>query len=768
MYIDGISCYNGNSEEKWGENVEIQGIVEDIIYRNESNGYTVGKLYTSEGSITFVGQVPYIQTDQAVLLKGEWIYHNKFGEQFQFQSMETIMPTTTKGIENYLGSGLIPHIGPKTAKRIVDKFGEKSLDIIQYYPERLLEIEGIGKKKLKVIMESFDEQREVREVMVALQEFNISPNQSMKIYREYGNDTLKVIRENPYRIAEDIHGMGFRTADEIAEKVGLEKSSPHRLQAGLKYVLTRAAGEGHCYLPEDELLEKAAGLLQVGKDNLDDSLTALVLGKSFHLVQSGDEKIVYHMPYHMAENSVAKALVELSLVEQDEIVGDVEKALDNFEREQDFTFGSKQREAVKSVLDNGVTVITGGPGTGKTTIINAIIALMEAEGKEILLAAPTGRAAKRITETTGREARTIHRLLEISYQDESLQFNKNEEEPLNADVVIVDEMSMVDILLMNQLLKAIKPETRLVLVGDVDQLPSVGAGNVLRDIIDSGVIKVVRLDEIFRQGEESMIIVNAHLVNRGEKPLLNERDKDFFFVYKDTGAEVRDTIVQLCLQRLPDFYGLDPIRDIQVLSPMRKGDTGVAALNKALQEAINPPSKKKNEKSMGEELFREGDKVMQIKNNYKAAWTINRGGITVDEGEGVFNGDFGYVEHIDNDEGTITVIFDDDREVEYSFNQLDELRLAYATTIHKSQGSEFPCVVIPVFSGPPMLLTRNLLYTAITRARDLVVLVGHHRYLNQMIRNNLITERHSSLDNKIREYLHLLLKMESEGGTFID
>lgn len=748
--------------------MEIQGIVEDVIYRNEANGYTVGRLYTSDGSITFVGQVPYIQTDQPVLLKGEWIYHNKFGEQFQFQSMETIMPTTTKGIENYLGSGLIPHIGPKTATRIVERFGEKSLDIIQYYPERLLEIEGIGKKKLRVIMESFDEQREIREVMVALQEFNISPNQSMKIYREYGNETLKVIRENPYRMAEDIHGMGFRTADEIAEKVGLEKSSPHRLQAGLKYVLTRAAGEGHCYLPHGDLMDKAAGLLQIGKEGLDDSLTALILGKSFHLVENGEERIVYYMPYHMAENSVAKVLVELSLVEQDEIVGDVEKALDNLEKGQDFTFGRRQREAVQSVLSHGVTVITGGPGTGKTTIINAIIALMEAEGKEILLAAPTGRAAKRITETTGREARTIHRLLEISYQDESLQFNKNEEEPLDADVVIVDEMSMVDILLMNQLLKAIKPGTRLILVGDVDQLPSVGAGNVLRDIIDSGVIKVVRLDEIFRQGEESMIIVNAHLVNRGEKPLLNEKDKDFFFVYKDTGPEVRETIVQLCLQRLPDFYKLDPIKDIQVLSPMRKGDTGVSALNKALQEAINPPSKNKSEKAMGDELFREGDKVMQIRNNYKAAWTINKGGFRTEEGEGVFNGDFGYVMEIDNDEGTMTVIFDDDREVEYSFNQLDELRLAYATTIHKSQGSEFPCVVIPVFSGPPMLLTRNLLYTAITRARDLVVLVGHHRYLNQMIRNNLIRERYSSLDRKIREYLHLILKMESEGGTFID
>lgn len=748
--------------------MELQGIIEDIIYRNESNGYTVGKLYTSDGSITIVGTVHYIQRDQAVLLSGEWIYHDRFGEQFQFGTIETIMPTTTKGIENYLGSGLIPHIGPKTAKRIVEKFGEKSLDIIQYYPERLLEIEGIGKKKLKVIMESYDEQREVREVMVALQEFNITPGQSMKIFKEYGSETLKVIRENPYRIAEDIHGMGFRTADEIAEKVGLEKNSPYRLQAGLKYTLMAAAGEGHCYLPERELLDKASRLLLVPAEDLSDPMTALLLLKSFHVVDNKGERLVYYMPYHMAENTVAKALVELSLGEQDEIVTDVNKALDVIENQQEFSFGRKQREAVESVLENGVTVITGGPGTGKTTIINAIITLMEAEKKEILLAAPTGRAAKRITETTGREARTIHRLLEISYQDESLQFNKNEEEPLDADIIIVDEVSMVDILLMNQLVKAIEPGTRLVLVGDVDQLPSVGAGNVLKDIIDSKVINVVTLDEIFRQGEESMIIVNAHLVNKGEKPLLNVKDKDFFFMSVETGPAVRDTIVQLCRERLPEFYGLDPIRDIQVLSPMRKGDTGVAALNKALQSCLNPQSRDKSEKSMGEELFREGDKVMQIRNNYKAAWKVERNGRVFEEGEGVFNGDFGYISQIDTEEGVLSVVFDDMREVEYQFTQLDELRLAYATTIHKSQGSEFPAVVIPVFSGPPMLLTRNLLYTAITRARDLVVLVGQVRYLDMMIKNNLIARRYSSLDLKIREYHHLLLTMDEKEGSLFD
>ncbi len=742
---------------KEGDNVELQGIVEEIIFRNESNGYTVGKLYTSEGSITIVGIAPFIQKDEAVLLEGEWTYHNRFGEQFQFETMKSIMPSTEKGIENYLSSGLIPHIGPKTAKKIVEKFGEDSLEIIQYSPQRLLEIEGIGEKKLKRIMESYDEQREMRDVMVALQSYDLSINQSMKIFRQYGSNALNTIRENPYRIAEDITGMGFKTADEIASRLGMDKNSPFRLEAGLKYIMMSAAGDGHCYLPKSELKEKTLVLLGTGEDGMDDGITALLLRQSFFSAEIDGETVVYYMPYHTAENNVAKAIAELNMMETEDYLDSIDKWIRDLENEQGFEFGSKQKDAIKGALENGVIVITGGPGTGKTTIINAIIKLLEKNSLNVVLAAPTGRAAKRMTEATGMEARTVHRLLEISFVNENLQFSKDEESPIDADAIIIDEMSMVDILLMNHLVKAISPGTKLIMVGDVDQLPSVGAGNVLRDIIDSGVIKVIRLDEIFRQESESMIIMNAHLINKGEHPRLNEKDKDFFYIHKVGGEEIRKAIEELSISRLPNFYGYDPIKDIQVLTPMRKGETGVTALNKSLQQALNPPSKLKAEKIFGEDIYRVGDKVMQIKNNYQLQWTIDEAGREFEEGEGIFNGDFGFISAIDEDENTMRVIFDDNREVEYDFKQLDDLKLAYATTIHKSQGSEFPAVILPLSSGPPMLLTRNLLYTAVTRAKELVVLVGDKRFMYQMIRNNTIAKRYSSLDSKLRNYFHYII-----------
>jgi len=739
--------------------VEIQGIVEDIIFRNESNGYTVGKLYTTEGSVTFVGTAPFIYKDEPVQLIGEWIYHNKFGEQFQFSSMKTITPTTTKGIENYLSSGLIPHIGPKTAKKIVDRFGEFSLEVIQYQPDKLLEIEGIGDKKLKKIMEAYDDQREMRDIMVSLSEYGISINQGMKIYKVYGNNSLNVIRENPYRLSEDVYGMGFRTADDIASKIGLTKDSPYRIEAGLKYVMMSAAGEGHCFLPKEELFKKTNSLLQSGEEGIEDGLKSLLLRKNFHMQKRKEDEIIYYMPYHTAENNVAKALIELSLGEREEISLDIDKGIEKIQVSQSINFGIKQKSAIKCALENGVTVITGGPGTGKTTIINAIIQLAERDGLEVILAAPTGRAAKRITETTGKLAKTIHRLLEISFIDENLEFNKGEENPIEGDIVIVDEVSMMDILLMNHLVKAIGPGTRLILVGDVDQLPSVGAGNVLRDIINSGVIKVVYLDEIFRQGEESMIIVNAHLINKGESPMLNEKGRDFFHIQRDNTLDIKETIIELVTTRLPEFYDFDGIKDIQVLSPMRKGDVGVLALNKDIQQALNPKSELKEEKIIGEDTYRVGDKVMQIKNNYQARWIIEQNGRVVEEGEGIFNGDIGYINSIDQEDGIIQVIFDDNKIVDYDLRQVDELRLSYATTIHKSQGSEFPCIILPLFGGPPMLLTRNLLYTAITRAKNLVVLVGDKKYMYQMIKNNLIANRYSSLGPKIQEYFHIVKSM---------
>lgn len=732
----------------------IEGVIEEIIFRNESNGYTVGRLITSDGDITIVGYAALINTDETVSLEGELIYHNKYGEQFSFTSINTVVPSTLKGIENYLASGLIPNIGPKTAKKIVDKFGLDALDIIQYNPERLKEVEGIGDKKLQTIMEAYDEQRELRDIMVYLQEYDISVNQGIKIYKKYGNDTIKIISENPYRLSDDIYGIGFKTADTIANKMGVSIDSPYRCEAGLKYVIKECASEGHCYIPKEELIIKASRLLEVDSETIEEGIRDLVFKNIFFAVNNNDEINIYYKPYYMAENSVARKIIELSRYDFDELEVDADKEIRLIEKKEGISFGHKQIEAIKESLSNGMVIITGGPGTGKTTTINAIITICENLGLEVSLAAPTGRAAKRMTETTGREAKTIHRLLEISFMEEdSAEFFKDEDSPIEADVIIIDEASMIDILLMNSLLKAISPGTRVILVGDIDQLPSVGPGNVLKDIINSGTIKVCMLDEIFRQAEESMIIVNAHRVNKGEAPLLNEKDKDFFFISLRNPQDIVNTITELNKNRLPSFYGVDPISDIQVLTPMKKGDVGINSLNNRLQEALNPKSKYKEEKKVGDVIFRVGDKVMQIKNNYKMEWKVISDGKEVSKGEGIFNGDFGYISEIDNEENTLKVIFDDEKEVEYDYKQLDELMLAYATTVHKAQGSEFPVVIMPISSGPPMLMTRNLFYTAITRARKLVVLVGNERNMQMMIKNNLIAKRYSSLDRRIRDYM---------------
>ena len=731
----------------------IEGIIEEIIFRNETNGYTVAKLNTSNGIITIVGNAAIINLEEMVEVKGDWVYHDTFGEQLQFTSIKTTVPSTLKGIENYLGSGLLPYVGPKTAKNIVDRFGLDSLEIIQYNPERLKEIPGIGDKKLEKIAQAYEEHRELRDIMVYLQQYDITVNNGIKIYKKYGKDTINIISENPYRLSEDIHGIGFKTADNIARKMGISLKSPFRIEAGLKFIMMDSAGEGHCYLPKEELLAKTTRLLNVNMEIVEDALKNLALSKSFQIIQDGDNTIVYYMPFHVAENNVAKKIVELSRVDFQDYELDIDKKIKRIEKKEDIKFGNKQVLAIKESIENGVIIITGGPGTGKTTTINAIIKIYEELELKVILAAPTGRAAKRMTETTGRESKTIHRLLEFSYMEEDMAFNKDEETPLEGDVIIIDEASMIDILLMNSLLKAINPGTRLILVGDIDQLPSVGAGNVLRDIINSGSIKVVELDEIFRQAEESMIIVNAHRINKGQIPILNEKDKDFYFINEFNTKETLETIIELNKDRLPNFYDVDPTSDIQVLTPMKKGDVGINTLNRHLQEALNPKSKNKNEKKIGDEVFRVGDKVMQIKNNYNTEWRIIKNGLEVEKGEGVFNGDFGYILDIDNEDNIIKVLFDDEKEVEYTFNQLDELKLAYAITVHKAQGSEFPIVVMPMHWGPPMLLTRNLIYTAITRARQLVVLVGEEKYLHMMINNNKIAKRYSSLDRKIREFM---------------
>lgn len=733
----------------------IEGIVEEIIFRNEINGYTVARLNTSDGSITIVGKSAFINLEEMVELEGDWVYHDRFGEQFSFTKIKTTAPSTLKGIENYLASGLIPHVGKKTAKKIVERFGLDSLDIIQYNPERLKEIPGIGDKKLEKISKAYEEHRELRDIMVYLQQYDISINNGIKIYKKYGKETIKVIGENPYKLSEDIHGIGFITADNIAKKMGISEDSPFRIEAGLKFSMINSAGEGHCYLPKEELIKKSEKILKVDREAIEEAIQNLALRKNFYLVTEGEETLIYYMPYHIAENNVARKIIDLSMVEFDQLDVNIDEEVEKIEAREDITFGKKQVLAIKESLDNGVVIITGGPGTGKTTTINAIISIYEDLDMKVVLAAPTGRAAKRMTETTGRESQTIHRLLEFSFMEseEEMSFNKDDESPIAADVIIIDEASMIDILLMNSLLKAINPGTRLILVGDVDQLPSVGAGNVLRDLIESGCIRVVRLDEIFRQAEESMIIVNAHRINKGDYPILNEKDKDFFFMDTGSTQETLATILDLVQDRLPKYYGVDSLRDIQVLSPMRRGEVGINSLNKHLQEVLNPKDDNWQEKQVGDEIFRIGDKVMQVKNNYKLKWNLLKDGEEVDTGEGVFNGDLGFITDINNEESIVTVLFDDEKEVEYEFSELDEIKLSYATTVHKSQGSEFPVVLMPIHWGPPMLLTRNLIYTAITRSKKLVVLVGDRKYLSMMINNNKIAKRYSSLDKKIKDFL---------------
>lgn len=733
----------------------LQGTIEEIRFRNESNGYTVAQLNTSDGMVTIVGNAAIINLEESVEVEGDWIYHDTYGEQLSFNSIKTLMPSTLKGIENYLASGLIPHIGPKTAKKIVDEFGLDSLEIIQYNPDKLKNIRGIGEKKLEKIVEAYSEQRDLRDIMVYLQQYGISVTYGIKIYKKYGKETIAVINENPYRLSEDIFGIGFKIADKIAGNMGISRESIYRVEAGIKFVILESAGNGNCYLPQDILITKAKRILDVGEDSIEEGIRNLGIKGTIHIIRDGEESLVYYTPYHVAENNVSRKLIELAQVKlKKEDIG-IEEKIRKIEEEDEIKFAENQILAIREAIENGLAVITGGPGTGKTTIINGIIKICETMNLTVSLGAPTGRAAKRMAETTGMEAKTIHRLLDYSFleEDSEMSFGKDEDAPIDSDIVIIDEASMIDILLMNSLLKALDPGTRLVLVGDVDQLPSVGPGNVLNDIISSGIVRVVTLDEIFRQSQESMIVVNAHRINSGMPPLLNEKSKDFFFINKNSKKEISSTIIELIGERLPKYYGIDGLKDIQILTPMKKGEVGINALNKYIQASLNPEAPGKEEKQMGEELFRVGDKVMQIRNNYSTEWQKKANGMVVEKGEGVFNGDFGYILDIDAEDRVLKVVFDGGREVSYDFTNLDELKLAYSTTVHKSQGSEFPVVVMPITWGPPMLLTRNLLYTAVTRAKELVVLVGDQRHLYTMVNNNRIARRYSALDKKMKNYI---------------
>ncbi len=733
--------------------IEKKGTITDLIFRNSQNGYTIAVFETEEEQFTAVGSMAEVLKGADYVLRGKFVMHPSYGEQFSFSEYEQLMPTGAKAIEDLLGSGIIKGVGKKTAAAIVSKFGEDTFHIFEEEPGRLKEVPGIGDKKAAQILQSYALHREFANISIYFQKFGISSIQVMKLYKMYGSQTIRLVEENPYRLVDDIFGIGFKKADEIARKIGIAENDPARIAGGIRYALQYYAQEGNTYCPQQELCEKTGQMLDVSMEEVRDRLVSLAFEGEIAIENVNDRNQVYLMPYYRAEMNVTKCISRLVRAELRPVNADVSSLISMTEKEAGMSLSEKQRFAVSSSVGNGVSVITGGPGTGKTTIINSIIGVFEASGFTVAIAAPTGRAAKRITETSGHEASTIHRLLEYYYSesDDSMQFGRNAENPVDANVVIVDEASMIDILLMNALVSALVPGTRLIMVGDADQLPSVGAGNVLRDIIESEYVYSTRLTEIFRQAAESLIVVNAHRINRGEYPEYNEKGKEFFFMRKQTEKEMLDLVKNLVSVRLPAYYDwLDPLKDIQVLTPVRKGTLGIYNLNKVLQEVLNPADHLKGEKNFGDRLFREGDKVMQIRNNYQLSWKRLS---DFTEGEGVFNGDIGFVDGIDKEYNQMTVVFDEDKYVTYEFSQMEELELAYAITVHKSQGSEFPVMVMPVSWFPPMLATRNLLYTAVTRGREAVVLVGSENKLCAMVDNNRITSRYSGLRSKLSRML---------------
>lgn len=736
----------------------VTGYIDHVIFRNEDNGYTVMVLkgMEEEQELTCVGTFPAITQGAAIEASGNYITHPVYGKQFQISSYVEKMPEDALAMERYLGSGAIKGIGAALAARIVRRFGDDTMRIVEEEPERLAEIKGISEKKAMEIAEQMTEKADMRRAMIFLQKYGISLNLGAKIYQKYGQTVYGVLQENPYRLAEDISGVGFRIADEIASRIGIHTDSDYRIRSGMLYTLLQASGEGHIYLPKEELFSRASGLLGVDSSYMEKHLMDMVVDRKLILKETEDGAVVYPTRYYYLELNSARMLCELNILcpEDEEMM---EKRINRIEKETGTRLDEMQKQAVAAAASHGLFILTGGPGTGKTTTINAIIRYFEEEGAELRLAAPTGRAAKRMTEATGYEAQTIHRLLELNGMPEEEQegravhFDRNSENPLEADVIIIDEMSMVDIALMHSLLLAVTAGTRLILVGDENQLPSVGPGNVLRDIIRSGCFPVVELKKIFRQASESDIVVNAHKINRGEQVTINNKSRDFFFLKRYDADIIIRVVIALIQEKLPRYVDAKPY-EIQVLTPMRKGLLGVERLNQILQRYLNPPDEKKKEKEIGQRLFREGDKVMQVKNNYQLEWEIlGRYKIPVDKGVGVFNGDTGIMTEINEFAETATVEFEDGRQAEYSFKQLEELELAYAVTIHKSQGSEYPAVILPILSGPRMLMNRNLLYTAVTRARKCVTVVGSETTFAEMIRNEKQQQRYSSLDRRIRE-----------------
>lgn len=729
----------------------ITGYVDHIIYRNAENGYTVFEMVCDEEEITCVGMFSDIVEGENLEAKGEYTEHPTYGRQFKVHSFEEKAPEDEIAIERYLGSGAIKGIGLALAARIVRRFKKDTFRIIEEEPERLAEVKGISERKAMEIADQVNAKKDLRQAMIFLQQYGINTNLAVKIYNEYGQRVYSVLKENPYQMAEDIDGVGFKTADEIASRVGIRTDSDFRIRSGILYSLQQAASEGHTYLPMEELTQRTATLLEIESKYIEPHYMNLAIDRKLVMQQKDDATQIFSSVFYHMEANTATMLkqLDISYKATDE---EIEKRIKRIEKQTDIQLDEQQVNAVKEAVRNGLLIITGGPGTGKTTTINTIIRYFEMEGLDIFLAAPTGRAAKRMTETTGFEARTIHRMLEVSGgPDGAGGFERNEQNPLETDVIIIDEMSMVDISLMYALLKAIVAGTRLILVGDVNQLPSVGPGAVLKDIIESGQFNTVKLNKIFRQASTSDIIVNAHKINNGEEVVLDNKSMDFFFLKRYEADKIIQVTLQLIKQKLPKYVDATEY-DIQVLTPMRKGLLGVERLNGILQMYLNPESPSKREKEYGGVIFREGDKVMQIKNNYQLEWEIrSKYGLCIDKGTGIFNGDTGIIEEINFFAETLTVSFDEGKMVEYPFKLLEELELAYAITIHKSQGSEYPAVVIPLFQGPRMLMNRNLLYTAVTRAKKCVTLVGNDEIFYTMINNNSQLKRYSGLRDRLLE-----------------
>ena len=727
--------------------------IEGVVFRNDENGYTVFEIAVDNQLETAVGSMPPIGEGERLRLGGKWVTHNTYGRQFKVDTCEKLQPDSKDGILRYLASGIIKGVGPATAKKIVDAFGDNTLDIIRYNPEKLKKVEGIGKAKAEVIATALSEHIAMQDNMIFLQSLSVPLNLAAKICSTYGMNTKVIVETYPYKLASDIDGIGFLRADRIARQLNFDMSSVERLVAGIGFCLSETAKkDGNSCLPVDILRSKAMSLLECNSEKYDEAHQKAIINREMVIRYYDETEYAYLAYLDSAERHAADKITVLSQNQTFEHSIDFESAESIIKNIKGIVLSDEQLDAVKCALSSGVSVITGGPGTGKTTIVQSIIWALEQVGAKVILAAPTGRAAKRLSLATGHDASTIHRLLEYGYSEDetNLSFSKNEENQLECDVLIVDEMSMVDIVLMSHLLKAVSNACRLILVGDADQLPSVSAGNVLHDIIDSQMVTVKRLTQIYRQAQQSLIVMNAHKINKGEKIELYNRESDFFFVKQTMPESVISTIIAMATQRIPGYLQCDSLKDIQVLSPIKKSDLGVNNLNQVLQHVFNPPDEKRSEKKYGEIVFRCNDKVMQTKNNYNIEWKMKMPNGTYTSGKGVFNGDMGYITDINNLEQTLSVQFEDDKIVEYSFTELDELSLSYAVTIHKSQGSEYDVIIIPLLNSNPVLFTRNLLYTGVTRAKRLVVLIGDEKTIEKMIDNNLIYKRYSGLSQALK------------------